>query len=328
MRNTTRYLTLIVVLAVFCITLIPIEVRAESPLWYRYCLAGKAYCQKGDYQGSQRYYLGALGELEKIAAKGQRLKLPHKQHYTLTDFYCNIEDPFRKENSLKRDAERNKLKAPEVNMGRMLDPNYKKEIDDYLKKSDSHTKKMKIGYLQDQLASINRTRRILAVYKVLLGPNHQVTRYCSDSYKNELKSYQEQNHYFMGGKVKETPEREKRYRELSVLSTNASLKKDYLTSIKYDAQALAEAERVFGPESKEVAETLCNLGSTQKIYLGQYQQAEANLKRALAIKEKIYGKNSTEVFNVLLSLQGLYRDYMGDKEKAKPYTKRMEEMQK
>ena len=80
-------------------------------------------------------------------------------------------------------------------------------------------------------------------------------------------------------------------------------------------RALAFYELAYGPDSKEVAATLTDLGA---VYcdLGDYAKARDVLKRALAIEEQAYGPDSKEVAITLTDLGAVYCD-LGDYAKAR-----------
>jgi tetratricopeptide (TPR) repeat protein len=72
------------------------------------------------------------------------------------------------------------------------------------------------------------------------------------------------------------------------------------------SRAVALAERQFGPDHMNVAQSLMNLAFLYQ-YQGKYDQAEPPYKRALAIKEEVLGPNHLDVALSQDVLAGLYR---------------------
>jgi tetratricopeptide (TPR) repeat protein len=161
-------------------------------------------------------------------------------------------------------------------------------------------------------ASLDRTRRILAVYEVLLGPNSVPARLCRDSYKNEQieiakgAKYNAQHPGFPLVSPDPTPAEEVEWQNLKNQAVKAELSKNYAEAARLYELALKEAEK-FGSNDTRLAETFERLGTEESLYLGRYDQSEAHLKQSLTIYEKALGKNDTHVWHVLPDLETLYR---------------------
>jgi hypothetical protein len=177
----------------------------KTPVWYSYFLAGQQADKAKNYPISERYYLGALAELEKLAAKKQRVQLPFEQERDLGVFYAFINQPFREEYMAKsREPQRNRAEElpvarfPKMDPARASDPAYLEEFQKQVQAEAARVSKQadeQKTRLNSKLSSIQqgsvafkrdeaaRTRRVLAVYEVLLGPNSDRTRACRDSLK-------------------------------------------------------------------------------------------------------------------------------------------------
>ena len=161
----------------------------NQPLWYQYALAGEQALKAKNYPVSQRYYLGALMELEKLATKKQRLHLPRQQELQLDAVYASMSMAFCEEPlALYAKAGQHNgagQKSQGFDPGKALsDPSYTNQLikqneDDY------HKKKLQLAQnekLIDQ-NDIDRNRRMLTVYEVLLGPDSTAAHFCRESYK-------------------------------------------------------------------------------------------------------------------------------------------------
>merc|ERR1711964_866854 len=79
-------------------------------------------------------------------------------------------------------------------------------------------------------------------------------------------------------------------------------------------------ERIYGPNHREVASTLTNLGSAYGA-LGDAEKQRELLERALAIDEREYRPNHREVAITLTNLGNAYGD-LGDAEKKRELLER------
>jgi len=165
-----------------------------SPLWYNYILAGKQACQAKDYSNSERYYLGSLAELEKLAVKKKQLDFPRQQKAELSAFYINIEEPFHRSNEVQSKQRREKRQAS-INSSRtaVAPQNMQaafQETTNYLKNDIVKMKQEQTASYNDEF---NRQRRILTVYEVLLGPNSEPAQSCKKSIAESKRLYAQLN---------------------------------------------------------------------------------------------------------------------------------------
>jgi tetratricopeptide (TPR) repeat protein len=79
----------------------------------------------------------------------------------------------------------------------------------------------------------------------------------------------------------------------------------YAESATIAKEALAAAEKCFGPQHPHVAVCLNNLAECYR-ELGRCQEAEPLYERALAIREKVYGQDSIPVAHSLSNLAALF----------------------
>jgi len=90
--------------------------------------------------------------------------------------------------------------------------------------------------------------------------------------------------------------------------------------VKVREAILAEKERAFGAESKEVGEALYDLGNAYQD-LGEYAKQRDVLERALPIYEREHGSDGAEVAGVLHRLGAAYC-YLGGNAKSKDFNER------
>merc|ERR1712096_336768 len=85
-------------------------------------------------------------------------------------------------------------------------------------------------------------------------------------------------------------------------------------------RALAIFKREYGPDHREIAPALTNLGNAYGT-LGDAEKMRDFLERALAIFEREYGPDDREVAIILTNLGGAY-GALGDAEKARDFLER------
>ncbi|WP_267968048.1 serine/threonine-protein kinase [Myxococcus stipitatus] len=81
-----------------------------------------------------------------------------------------------------------------------------------------------------------------------------------------------------------------------------------LEAVRWQEEAVQLHEKLHGPEHRDTARALVNLGSTL-IYTGELARAEAALQRALAILERVLGKEHLSVARALSTLAFLYFEW-------------------
>lgn len=99
------------------------------------------------------------------------------------------------------------------------------------------------------------------------------------------------------------PQVAKTLNELAIATGNMHLP-NYSTVKEMLERALRIEEKCYGPEDREVAGTLMNLGPAYT-YLGDYKDVEDCLRRALAIETK-YGMPERRVAIIYANLSFLY----------------------
>jgi hypothetical protein len=288
----------------------------NQPLWCQYAIVGQQALKAKNYVVSQRYYLGALKELEKLATKKQRLHLPRQQELELDAVNANMSMAFCKEPLAlyEKPGPQNvgRQKSQAFDMGKALsDPSY---TDQLLKQSRNDYDKRKAEIAQNvkliDQNDIDRKRRMLAVYEVLLGPNSDSTRFCRESYKDSQErasrdsAYNPTSPHGATSNLRAADKSE--WQNLKQQAIQAELSKNYAEVARLYQLAITEAKK-FPPNDTRLAQTLQQLGGEESLYLGQYDKAEAHLKQSLALYEKILGKNDTAVLRVLMDLEDLYR---------------------
>lgn len=95
-------------------------------------------------------------------------------------------------------------------------------------------------------------------------------------------------------------------RALSTMSTVAFIVKDYVTSVKYGRLALSCSERIFGPDSIEVAISHSKLSDALRS-AGGLEESVMHSKAALDIYLMACGDHSEEIGEVYASLGLLYK---------------------
>lgn len=95
-------------------------------------------------------------------------------------------------------------------------------------------------------------------------------------------------------------------RALSTVSTVAFIVKDYVTSVKYGRLALSCSERIFGPDSIEVAISHSKLSDALRS-AGGLEESVMHSKAALDIYLMACGDHSEEIGEVYASLGLLYK---------------------
>ncbi len=83
---------------------------------------------------------------------------------------------------------------------------------------------------------------------------------------------------------------------------------DYAGAEQLARQALAVAERAFGPEHPDTATSLNNLAVVLPAQSHQYGEVEPLLRRALTIREKVLGAEHPDTATSLNNLAGMLRD--------------------
>ena len=95
-------------------------------------------------------------------------------------------------------------------------------------------------------------------------------------------------------------------RVLSTMSTVAFMVKDYVTSVKYGRLALSCSERIFGPDSIEVAISHSKLSDALRS-AGGLEESVMHSKASLDIYLMACGDQSEEIGEVYASLGSLYK---------------------
>lgn len=307
----------------------------QDALWYQSILKGRAALSQNNYTQGQTHFVAALKDLEKIVStKGSTVSsMTSPQRLALGTLYVELADSFRLE-SIEHGL--NRIEAIRLDTSKDkagLNPlDFQRQISDLEQRSkDLDAQKIAMDAKDKERAhrDIELQRRILAVYKVLLGPNKSVTRLCKQNFDEDLDRY---NHAI--GVVpkdvlaKEEAKRrlESKWHDADWKATQASSDRDYVKAANFHREAITEAERL-GPKSVRLPESLSNLAGVERMHLNKLQDAELHYKQALAHYERILGRNDTKVWETLLNLTAVYMD-TGQKSEKEIIEKRMAEMEK
>lgn len=314
--------------------------NASEPFWYQSIINGRASLTKNDYATSQKHYVTALQELEKLAAnptvsptsKAAPPPMSAQQKQALANLYLELPESFRQESIEKGLNEIEALRKDTKKNVRINPLDFQRNItnlEEQAKDLDAQKTAMDAQDKEKAHRDVELQRRVLAVYKVLLGPNNHVTRLCKQNFDEDLDRY---NHH-MGVVPKEALAQEQSKRKLESKwhdadwkATQAASNRDYQAAASFQLSAIDEARKL-GTKSLRLAESLSNLAGIERINLKKPQDAEQHYKQALAEYERILGRNDTKVWETLLNLKGVYSD-LNQKSQMEATEKRMAEMEK
>ncbi len=313
---------------------------ASEPFWYQSIVSGRTALTKNDYATSQKHYVTALQELEKLAAhpavpptsKAATPPISAQQKQALANLYLELPESFRQESIEKGLSEIEALRTGTKKTLQINPLDFQRNITDLEKQAKDLDAQKTAMDAQDKAKAhrdVELQRRVLAVYKVLLGPNNHITRLCKQNFDEDLDRY---NHD-MGVVPKETLAAEQSKRKLEAKwhdadwkATQAASNRDYQSAANFQRAAIDEARKL-GTKSLRLPESLSNLAGIERINLKKPQDAEQHYKQALAEYERILGKNDTKVWETLFNLKGVYAD-LNQSSQIEAIEKRMAEMER
>lgn len=342
----SQHLLLATTLASLCVA----SAIAVEPMWYQSIVNGRNALSQNNYASSQKHYQAALQELEKIATtmppltKAAPPAMSDQQKQALANLYVELPESFRQESiekglndieAMRRETKK-KVRINTLDFPDFPDfpdfQDFQRNLSDLEKQSKDLDAQKTAKDAQDKATAhrdIELQRRILAVYKVLLGPNNHITRLCKQNFEEDLDRY---NHD-MGVVPKDVLFAEQAKRKLEAKwheadwkATQAASNRDYSGAANLQYEAIKEAQKL-GAKSLRLAESLSNLAAIERINLKKPKEAEVHYKQALADYERILGKNDTKVWETLFNLKGVYAD-LKEKPQQDAIEKRMAELEK
>lgn len=312
-------------------------VEAADPQWYQSIINGRNTLSQNNYAVSQKHYVAALVELEKIAANPSKSVVPPaamstQQQQALSNLYVELPESFRQESIDKGLNEIEALRQDTNKKVRINPLDFQRNLSDLEKQAKDLDAQKSATDAQDKARAhrdVELQRRILGVYRILLGPNNHITRLCKQNFDEDLDRY---NHD-IGVVSKEVLAAEQAKRKLEAKwhefdwkATQAASNRDYLAAANFHREAIREAQKL-GSKSLRLADSLSNLAAVERINLKKPRDAEQHYKQALAEYERILGRGDTKVWETLFNLKGVYAD-LNQPAQRDAIEKRMAEMEK